>query len=743
MRLMLIKVRAIGRLLFNGKILCNRYSLAEFHAKEYDLSYEYIKPEGLTDEINTYEDYIYSVNDDNTVSIRGYAGVDNEIVIPDTIEEKRVVSIGYEAFRNNQGLTSVELPQGITRIEEAAFEGCSRLRDIKLPESLESIGVGAFAECNSLKEINLPSNITSIKRGAFYCAGLTSITLPAGLTSIEGGTFVGCVGLCSIYVDAGNKVYDSREGCNAVIETASNKLVLGCKATKIPQSITSIEEYAFYFSGLENIDIPSSVKNIGRCAFEHCNMESVKLPYGLTCIENGVFERCFNLKEINIPSSVKRIGDLAFYDCTELSQICIPDSVSAIGDYAFSHCNGLTGVKISSGVEHIGNYAFSDCSNLAGIKLPPSITSIGDKAFSNCDRLTIYCTKDSYAKEYIDNQNNEFNLGTKYMVLNEWKEEPITEESTEEKTTVEDTTTEENTTKPTSDRTTIEEEITKSTSQEQTTKPIIQIPTESSIPEQTTQGTTENGTTQSVTKGETIKSTTGNTTESTTVPSTTKPVEETTKVQSEERTTTERQTEEERTTEKISEPIKKKSQILKVTKSYNKEYGAKTFSLNAKLTKGDGKLKYTVSNKNVATVSSSGKVSIKGTGICTVTVEAAETSTYKKTAQKLTITVKPKRNKISEIKATGGRNLSVKWNKDTRAAGYEIQCSTSKSFSKNKTNIIIVKNNKTISYKIKKLTKGSRYYVRVRAYKDVKVNGKTKRLYGTYSVVKQSPKVIN
>ncbi|MBD5134452.1 MAG: fibronectin type III domain-containing protein [Lachnospiraceae bacterium] len=182
--------------------------------------------------------------------------------------------------------------------------------------------------------------------------------------------------------------------------------------------------------------------------------------------------------------------------------------------------------------------------------------------------------------------------------------------------------------------------------------------------------------------------------------------------------------------------------ILKVTKSYTKTYGAKSFKLNAKLIKGNETLnetlKYTTSNKNIADVDKKGRITIKGTGICTITVKADATDDYASISEKITITVKPMKNTVKKVKASGSRTLNVTWKKDTKGAGYELQYSTTKKFTKKSTKTINIGKNKTTSYKIRKLEKGKKYYIRVRTYQKVKVKGKTEKLYGSWSAVMQS-----
>lgn len=173
----------------------------------------------------------------------------------------------------------------------------------------------------------------------------------------------------------------------------------------------------------------------------------------------------------------------------------------------------------------------------------------------------------------------------------------------------------------------------------------------------------------------------------------------------------------------------KKAQTI-TAKNITKTYGKKAFSIGAK-TDGDGKLTYTSNNKKVVTVSETGKVTIKGCGKAIIKIKAAETTKYKAAEKKITITVKPKKQKVSSVKSTKAKTMTVKWKKDTKATGYVLQYSTDKNFKKNVKQVTI-SGNKTTSKKISSLKSGKKYYVRVCSYmKSSKVKVK-----GSYSAVK-------
>ena len=286
----------------------------------------------------TYSGKTYSVTSIGDYAFSNCSGL-TAVEIPNS-----VTSIGISAFEDCSGLTAVEIPNSVTSIGNEAFYRCSGLTAIEIPNSVTSIGNEAFYGCSGLTTVSIGNSVTSIGGGAFDgCSGLTAVEIPNSVTSIGNYAFTGCSGLNTIKVQSGNQTYDSRDNCNAIIETATNTLLTGCKSTVIPNSVTSIGNHAFYgCSGLTAVEIPNSVTSIGYYAFRGCS--------GLTAVE--------------IPNSVTSIGYYAFRGCSGLTAVSIGNSVTSIGSGAFEDCSGLTAVEIPNSVTSIGNYAFSGCKNL-------------------------------------------------------------------------------------------------------------------------------------------------------------------------------------------------------------------------------------------------------------------------------------------------------------------------------------------------------------------------------------------
>ena len=228
--------------------------------------------------------------------------------------------------------------------------------DITIPStvngySVTSIGDYAFTDCEALTSVTIPNSVTSIGEWAFgNCIALTSITIPSSVTSIGWSAFTGCTALASISVDSDNTAFDSRDNCNAIIQKADNTLIVGCKTTTIPNTVTRIGNEAFKnCTALTSIDIPNSVTNIGNDAFSECiGLTTITIANSVTSIGDGAFARCIALPTIIIPSSVTSIGRYAFFGCDALNSVIIPSSVISIGEKAFYDCPALASISVAS-----------------------------------------------------------------------------------------------------------------------------------------------------------------------------------------------------------------------------------------------------------------------------------------------------------------------------------------------------------------------------------------------------------
>ena len=285
----------------------------------------------------------------------------------------------HHLYLNGSEVTNLIIPNTVTAINSNAFYGGSGFTSVTIPNSVSSIGEFAFSGCCGLISVTIPNSVSSIRYRAFYgCSGLTSISISNSVTFIGNGAFSGCSGLTSIDVKSGNPKYDSRDYCNAIIETESNTLIAGCQNTVILNSVTSIDSYAFYnCSGLTSVNIPNSVTSIGNSAFFGCSgLTSVNIPNSVTSIGYSAFGGCYELTSVNIPNTVTYIGSRAFQDCSGLTSVNIPNSVTSIGDYAFYNCSELTNVTcLAATPPSISSSTFSNYSNVT-LSVPHNCKSI-------------------------------------------------------------------------------------------------------------------------------------------------------------------------------------------------------------------------------------------------------------------------------------------------------------------------------------------------------------------------------
>ena len=260
-------------------------------------------------------------------------------------------------------ITSVTIQEGVTSIGSSAFDGCTSLTTVTIPESVEILGGSAFSGCTSLTTVTIPDNskLTKIERYVFMdCSSLTAITIPANVSMIEESywnyPFFNCSSLTSIIVAEGNPKYDSRNGCNAIINTESNRLILGCSNTVIPVSVTTIGECAFYGCGnLTSITIPESVTSIGERAFCDCdNLKSIIIPVSVTSIEGYTFYGCSGLTTITCESATPpTISNTTFGNVDKSTPLYVPQESIATYQAADGWKEFTNIVGIVAGIEDL------------------------------------------------------------------------------------------------------------------------------------------------------------------------------------------------------------------------------------------------------------------------------------------------------------------------------------------------------------------------------------------------------
>ena len=323
------KVTSIGRLAFQSGYNLSSITIPDSVTSICESAFFYCS--SLTN--ITIPDSVTSIGKDAFGLCTGLAN----ITIPDS-----VTFIGENAFNDCTSLANIDIPDKVTLIDERAFSGCTSLANISIPDSVSHIGSYAFNDCTSLVSISIPSSNVEPKTFS-GCSNLKELTILDGVISINESAFEGCSNLTNITVSEGNRVYDSRGACNSIIESKSNTLILGCKNTTIPDSVTSIGHSAFSgCSGLTDITIPDSVTSIGSYAFSGCSgLTGITIPNNAASISDYAFWNCSSLASLIIPDSVTSIGQSAFLGCSSLTSVTIPDSVTFIGDYAFGYIENV------------------------------------------------------------------------------------------------------------------------------------------------------------------------------------------------------------------------------------------------------------------------------------------------------------------------------------------------------------------------------------------------------------------
>lgn len=355
-----------------------------------------------------------------------------EVIIPETVNGKKVTAVRKEAFRNCLRLSTIQLPETVTAIGSYAFER-SDITQIKIPDSVVSIGKGAFKQCENLWKVELSNSLSSIGAEAFQCCieleqikipnsvkkigskafattGLLKINLPSVVKSISKDAFENSPKV-TLYVKPNSYAekfakkygisYDNGSMKNAFItqngityqgvgngyrvlrteESLEGEIIIPEKINN--RTVIAVGNDAFkYCEKITSVKLPDTVQTIGDSAFLKCGIKTMTIPDGVKTLESNVFAGS-ELEEITIPPSVTTIEGGAFRD-TPLKKIVLPDTVKNIGEYVFAQCNELKEIRIPQGIRKIPNGFCQSCGALEVIDLPSSVETIGNFAFTFC-----------------------------------------------------------------------------------------------------------------------------------------------------------------------------------------------------------------------------------------------------------------------------------------------------------------------------------------------------------------------
>jgi len=576
-------------------------------------------------------------------------------------------------------------------IEEQPWsDNGSQIRKVVIEEGVTSIGSCAFWKCGVLG-VKIASSVTTIGNSAFRDSSIISVTIPSSVKTINDSAFRECQNLSSVTVSEG-------------VETIVQNAFRAC-------------------ASLTSIDLPASIGEVGAGTFFQCQkLENVTFAPGSKQVKMGdnMFTQCYYLMNVKLPKSIDRISEGMFQNCLMLAGVEIPQGAESIGGSAFASCQGLTTIIIPDSVTTIGMAAFS-ASSLKDIYFTGteaqwnSIGKLGD-TIAIVSKANIHYSYTPPSGSDPDEPGNGDNPGGGDEPGNGDNpgggdepgngdnpgggDEPGNGDNPgggDEPG---------NGDNPGGDNSGNIENISEAivtlsqTSYTYDGKPktpsaIVKLDGKTLVLNTdytvSYSNNTEVGTAQLTVTGK------GNYTGSKTVSFT------------------------------INRPADQEP-VASITCSrtlYKVVYGTKPFKINAS---SKSEMTFTSSNPKIAAVDkSTGKVTIKQTGVVTINIKAGEAS------ENVTVKISPKKQSVKTVKAVKGKKLTVKWAKDKMASGYQIQISTDKKFKKN---VKSKKMSKT-SYTFTKLKTGKKYYVRVCSYKK---SGK-ETLDGTWSKVKVSSKI--
>lgn len=367
--------------------------------------------------------------------------------IAETIIPEGVKMIDPNCYHNVKGLKELNLPKSVEIIGRGAYSGCDGLRNIRIPENVKRIDRYAFSRCENLSSVYFPSSTAYIEAYSFSgcphlynisfqmknpnyspkndiagifltkkkilyvgtrrsklnrniqkihdCAfdgthGLKELLIPSSVSQIEfKQENIHSESLSIIDVNPNNETYDSRGGCNCIIQKKTDSLVLGCRSSFVPIGIKDIGTMSFmHVKGMKRLVIPKGVKSISPYAFYDCDIEEIEIQEGVEIISEYAFKNTSHLKKVILPKSLTMISEGAFEN-SSIEEIDLPQ-VEILGRYCFKNCRKLKNIILHDGLAAIFEGAFEDCISLSQLNLPKTVERIYPYILNGCSLLSSF-----------------------------------------------------------------------------------------------------------------------------------------------------------------------------------------------------------------------------------------------------------------------------------------------------------------------------------------------------------------
>lgn len=308
----------------------------------------------------------YSMDRKGNVTISGFNGDMEAIVIPGMIEGHPVTTIGKGAFEGCKNLVEVSMSDYISTVQGDSFRDCISLKKIHLSNGVTKIITTTFKGCISLKAINIPDGVTEIKKATFKDSPIEHLHIGKSLAKIDTKAFY-------------NGEYDPYTGRQ--------------KTTRAINKIT-VDPANPYLKSIESMILSRDGKAIYAVLG---NKKKMTIPEGVEVINDFAFEGLAFFSDVILPDSLVSIGVGAFAN-TALRSVTFGPNVRNIGNEAFTYCDNLTAAVFNEGLESIGYRAFAD-SPIVSVILPDSLRKLGEESFN--------CIGDGY---YSNQKHQEFKI---------------------------------------------------------------------------------------------------------------------------------------------------------------------------------------------------------------------------------------------------------------------------------------------------------------------------------------------